>query len=304
MPLLLVVATGIGWGLLGPASKQLYAMQPAFDGTTLAVARGLWALPLFLIGLGVTWRLDPPRLRTRQWALIVAAGVVFGLVISLVFTIAAQHTSIAHVSFLVGVSPVTNTALAALVFRTGLDRRGWIALTLGVLGVVILALSQRSDSSGMLGDGLMIFWLVAFAVYACLLRAVGNGVSSTLLMCLIGTISMGVLAIPMTLLGYGGAAGHVADSGAIAGWFFGEVVIGSTLVAQTAYTAAVRQLGVSVATIGAEYTALAVGTAASFAMHEHWTALTIVAGLVFCCALAVTFAPLPVLDRGKLREAA
>lgn len=292
--LILVLAVGLGWGLLAPASKALFGAEPGvFDGMTVALARALWALPLFLIGLGVAWRLDPPRLDARRWGCVVAAGLIFGLFVSTLFTVAAQHTSVAHISFLVGISPVTTTAIAALVFRTRLDQRAWLALGLGVLGVVLLALTQRGDASAIFGDLLMVGWLAAFGAYACLLRAVGPGVSATMLMCLVGTIAMAVLIVPGFALGYGAAAAHVADTPAIGWWFFGEVILGSTLLAQTAYAAAVRRMGVALATIGAEYTALAVGVACSLAVREAWSPLTAVAGLIFCAALAVTFAPIP-----------
>ncbi len=121
--LILVLAVGLGWGLLAPASKVLFGGEPGvFDGMTVAVARAFWALPLFLIGLGVAWRLEPPQLSARRWAYVVAAGLIFGLLVSTLYTVAAQRTSVAHISFLVGISPVTSTAVAALVFRTGLDR--------------------------------------------------------------------------------------------------------------------------------------------------------------------------------------
>jgi drug/metabolite transporter (DMT)-like permease len=68
------------------------------------------------------------------------------------------------------------------------------------------------------------------------------------------------------------------------------------VIGQTAYAAAVRRLGVALATIGSEYFALAVGVAASLALHERWNPLTVVAGAIFCCALTATFAPIPALD--------
>ena len=303
--LVLVVVTGLGWGLLGPASKALFGADPSFNGLTLAVARAVWAFPIFLAALLALWRRSPPRLLRRQWAAAIAAGLTFGLGVSTLFTIAAQHTSVAHISFLVGISPVTNTVMAALVFRTALDVRSRLALGLGVAGVALLALTQHGGSSTALGDALMLAWLAAFGAYACLLRAVGTGVSSMFLMAFVGTISMGVLILPGIALGYGGAIAHVADGTTVGGWFFGEVIIGSTLVSQTTYAAAVKRLGVSVATIGAEYTALAVGVVCSLAMREAWTPLTVAAGLVFCLALAATFAPLPFgAKRSALADAA
>ncbi len=302
--LILVLAVGFGWGLFAPASKALFAAEPAaFDGMTVALARALWALPLFLLGLGVAWRLDRPRLDARRWGCVVAAGLVFGLAVSTLFTVAAQHTSVAHISFLVGISPVTTSAMAAVVFRTRLDQRAWLALGLGVVGVVLLAVTQRGDASALVGDLLMLGWLAGFGAYACLLRAVGPGISSTTLMCLVGSIASAALVLPGLALGYGTGAAHVADTPAIGWYFFGEVILGSTLIAQTAYAAAVRRMGVAPATIGAEYTALAVGVAASLAAREAWSPLTVVAGLIFCAALAVTFAPLPGL-RAPARQSA
>ena len=288
----LVALAGVGWGLFGPAGKMLYAAEPGlFNGFTVAVARSAWALPIFVFALATAWRVDPPRLDARRWAAVLAASLIFGLGITVVFTVAIQYTSVAHISFLVGISPVTNTAVAALVFRTALDRRASIALALGVLGVALLAATHSSDRSGLLGDVLMIGWLAFFAAYACLLRVIGARMNSVMTMSLIGTISMAMLLVLGLALGQGGAIAHVADAPATAWWFFGEFVGGSMLIAQTAFAAAVRRLGVSIASIGAEYIALAVGIAASLALHEPWGPLTVLAGLVLCAALAVTFVP-------------
>jgi drug/metabolite transporter (DMT)-like permease len=116
-------------------------------------------------------------------------------------------------------------------------------------------------------------------------------------MSMVGAIGMTALLVPGMLLGYGGAIAHVTATPSAGGWFLGEVVVGSTLVAPTAYAAAVRRLGVAVATIGSEYFALAVGIAASLVAHEAWNSMTVVAGLVLCGALAVTFAPIPSLSK-------
>ncbi len=302
--LVLIVLIALGWGLLGPGSKVLFAAEPGvFDGFTVAVARAAWCLPIFLIGLGVAWRLERPQLDARRWLALIGAGVLFGVAITVLFSVAAQHTSVAHISFLIGLSPVTNTVAAALAFHTRLHRRDWTALVLGVFGVSLLSLTHSSDRSGVFGDLLMLAWLAAFAAYAVALRYVGARVNTMFLICTIGVVSMGTLLAAGIALGWTRGIDHVTDSPAIAGWFFGEIVLGSTLIAQPAFAAAVRRMGVALATIGAEYTALAIGIAASLAAHEAWTPLTVVAGAVLCAALTVTFAPIPWLNTPERRAA-
>jgi drug/metabolite transporter (DMT)-like permease len=291
----LVVAVGAGWGLLGPATKALFlADPPAFDGISVAVARAVWCLPVFLILGGVLWLRERPRVPARQWAAIGGCGVAFGIGISYVFSIAAMHTSISHLSFLIGTSPVTNSAAAALAFRLPLGVREKIALALGVCGVGALAASHSGGSATLFGDSLMLLWLASFAVYAVLLRSIGGGLSSTLTMCCIGIVAtLAVIAAGAFTPGAFRGVAHTAGSWSVALWFFGEIVLGATLIGQIGYVISVKRFGVSVATIGAEYTALTAGISASVIWHEPWSWLTIVAGAILIAALGVTFVRVP-----------
>ena len=292
---LIVVAVGVCWGLLAPATKALFAADgDAFDGVTVAVARAAWGLPVFVLAAAVLALRERPRLAPARWWAIAGAGVTFGIGITLTFSIAAAHTSIAHISFLIGTSPVTNSAAAALAFRLPLGRRERIALALGVIGVGLLAASRTGGSATLVGDALMLLWLAMFALYAVLLRFVGPGVSGSFTMSAVGVVALAALLLVAAVLpgAYRGIP-HVLDSPGAAGWFFGEILIGSTFVGQTLYAIAVRRFGVSIATIGAEYTALTVGIVTSVLWHEAWSVLTIVAGATLIGALAVTFARLP-----------
>ena len=292
----LVIAVGVGWGLLAPATKALFLATPsAFDGVTVAVARAVWAFPIFLIAAVVLVVRERPRLTAKRWFAIAAAGVAFGIGITFVFSIAAAHTSISHLSFLIGTSPVTNSAAAALAFRIPLGWRERTALALGIVGVALLAASHTGGSAGLYGDSLMLLWLAAFALYAVLLRFVGPGASSTFTMSAVGVVSMAaVMFLGFAMPGAFRGVPHVLDSPSSAAWFFGEVLIGSTFVGQTAYAIAVRRFGVAIATIGAEYTALTVGITASIVWREPWSPLTIVAGVILIGALAATFVRLPI----------
>ena len=298
--LALILLIALGWGLLGTGSKVMFAAEPAvFDGVTVAAARAAWAIPFYAIAVPVVWRIERPRIGRRQWPALAGAGLVFGL-ISVVFSIAAQHTSVAHLAFFLGISPVTNTAAAAIVFRTGLARRDWLAL--GLVGVTLLAISHSNDRAAFLGDALMIGWLFGFAVYGCCLQYAADVPPATVVAA-VGAISMGATLTFSLAMGWGTAIVHVTDTLRTAGWFFGEVVLGSTLLAQTAYAIAVRRMGVALATIGAEYGALGIGVVASLVLHEAWTVLTVIAGLLFACALAASFAPLPWLGPERTRPA-
>ena len=289
----LIVVTGIGWGMLAPATKGLFAAEPAaFDGISVAASRGVWALPVFAAMLAWTWTRERPIVAPARLAAIAGAGLAFGLGITIIFSVAAMFTSIAHLSFLIGSSPVTNSLGAALVFRLPISRRERIALVLGLAGVTLLAASLTGGTAGLFGDGLMVLWLVCFAGYAVLLRYGGAGLSSLFVMSIVGVVAMGsVVLVSLAIPGALHGAAHVADTPVTAGWFFGEIVFGSTLVAQIAYASAVRRFGVAVATIGAEYTALTVGITYSLFVHESWSWLTVVAGLLLIAALSVTFVP-------------
>ncbi len=289
----LIVVTGVGWGLLAPATKALFVEVPgAFDGFSVAAARGAWALPVYAVILAWTWTRERPRPSARQWAALAGAGLTFGLGITVLFAVAAMYTSIAHLSFLIGSSPVTNSVAAALAFRLPISRRQQIALALGVAGVALLAATRTGGSAGLFGDGLMIVWLICFAAYAVLLRYGGAGLSSLFAMGVVGVVSMAAVTIASAALpGALRGVAHVADTPAAAGWFFGEVVLGSGVIAQITYAAAVRRFGVSIATIGVEYTALVTGVTYSLFVREPWSWLTVVAGALLILALAVTFAP-------------
>jgi drug/metabolite transporter (DMT)-like permease len=288
----LVIAVGIGWGLLGPATKALMHGDPvAFDGMSVVVARAVWALPVFAVIGAVLFARERPRLETKRWIAMAAGGVTYGLGITVLFSIAAGLTSISHLSFLIGASPVTNSAAAALAFRLPIGWRERTSLVLGLLGVGVLAGTHAGGSASIAGDGLMLVWLAAFALYAVLLRYIGPGISATLTMCGVGVVAM--LAVIVAGLAVPGAfrgVPHVFDAPATAVWFFAEILLGSTFIGQIGYAIAVKRFGVSIATIGAEYTALMVGITTSILWRESWSPLTVLAGALLAGALGVTFA--------------
>jgi drug/metabolite transporter (DMT)-like permease len=295
----LVVAVGVGWGLLAPATKALFlADSDVFDGISVAVARAVWSLPVFALAGLVLWLRERPRLERKRVLAMVGAGLAYGIGITFVFSIAAGHTSISHLSFLIGASPLTNSAAAALVFGLPIRWREKTALSLGIIGVGMLAATHTGGNATLVGDSLMILWLASFAAYAVLLRFVGPGISATLTMCGVGVVAtLAVIVAGLTMPGAFRAVPHVADTPTIAAWFVAEILIGSTFIGQTGYAMSVKRFGVSIATIGAEYTALTAGITASLLWHESWSWLSVVAGAFLIAALGVTFVRRPNLGK-------
>jgi drug/metabolite transporter (DMT)-like permease len=114
----LILGVALGWGLLGTASKAMFAAEPPmFDGFTVAAARAAWAFPVFAIALPVVWRIERPQLRLRQSLGLAGAGLVFGL-IAILFSMAAQHTSVAHLAFFLGISSFAPASRGAIGSRS------------------------------------------------------------------------------------------------------------------------------------------------------------------------------------------
>lgn len=289
----LILITGVAWGLLAPFSKLLFAAQPAaFDGPSLAVARAAWTLPFFLITLVVAWRLERPQLDRKLWLAFLACGVCFGPGFMVLYSIASAHTSVSHIAFLVGLTPVCNAACAAAVFRLPLDNVRKAALTVGFIGVALLALTKSGNGSSLAGDGVIIVWLISFAVYTTILRFITGRFGLVFVTAIVGTIGTALVTFVGVASGAGRAIAHVADSSSIGVLFFGGVVFLATFVAPPAFAQAVRRRGIAIATSGAEYTAIAVGIVFSVAiLHEVWQPLLALAGVLLLVSLALTFAP-------------
>jgi len=299
----LVALTGLGWGLLGPASKLLFNADPTvFDGVTVTIARATWALPFFLFSLVLAWQFERPIFDPRTIATFVGIAVAFATYFVL-FSIAAQHTSLAHLAFLSGLAPPVNSTLAALVLRARLDATRRTALVVGVLGVALLALTRPSDGSSAIGDGLMVLWLLDFAVYAILVRGVSTRYGMVFISALVGSLGTLVLTALGIALGAGRGIAHVTDTPAIGAAFFGEIVVLSALVSPLTFNFAIRRAGVVVATSGAEYIVVGVGIIASLAFfHEHWQPLLGLAGALLLASLVLTFLPVRVRPTGREGE--
>jgi drug/metabolite transporter (DMT)-like permease len=84
------------------------------------------------------------------------------------FIIALNHTSVAHLLFILAISPLVAALIARVVLGERVSRNTWIAMLIALLGVVVML--GGGGGGDMLGDGLAIAATISFAVSIVLTR--------------------------------------------------------------------------------------------------------------------------------------
>lgn len=131
---LIPVALALFWGLNWPAVKIILAIFPPFTLRVLGLGSG--AILLLLLARAKRLALLPPR---DSWPGIVVGGVLAVAVFNLAVAWAQLSTSTSRAAVLTFTMPMMSAVLAWLVLGERLDRRRGLALTLGAIGVAVLA---------------------------------------------------------------------------------------------------------------------------------------------------------------------
>ena len=281
------------WGGNAIASKILYRPDGArFDGPALFVARAAWSLPLFFLMAALA---RPKRLPTRaDWLLLAGIGLAFGPGACGFLALAAQYTSGAHVVLLISLTPPVTAVLGALLLRERVDAIRIAALSLGIAGAVLLTVTRSATGSTVFGDLLELVQVVSFSLTFVLTRALGKRFSAFFVSGTYGTIGMGALVL------FGLASGRLGPAIALTfvpsattlWWFFGEIVIGLSIYAQTAQAFALRYLGAGTTSIIGSYGTLVVGIIGAITLlHEEIAPSGYIAGVMLAVALALALVP-------------
>ena len=288
-----VLVAGLAWGLNAPASKLLYAAGDGrlFDGVTLAVARSVWSLPVFVAAAFLV-RPRGLRLRSGDLARFAWLGVLFGPGLTGVFAVAAQWTSAAHVVLITGLTPPATALIESLIQRRRLSVGGWAAIGLGVAGVALLSFTRSATGSTPQGDLLMLVWVASYAWFVLLTRALTERYPAPFLSVLSTGGGALIVAVVGIAAGAGGAVGHAFASPGVAAWFFGEIVVALGLIGPIANVVAIRRSSATIATTGALYASVAAGLlAAVLLVHERLAPSAVAAGVLLLASLALTFSP-------------
>lgn len=233
----MLVAVAV-FALMDAGLKLLSARYPPFQ---VAALRGASSLPFVLVWVAATSGLGP-LLRVR-WSLHLLRGVL-GIAMMAAFVYALRTLPLSTAYSIFFVAPLLITALSVPFLRERVGPRRWIAIAVGLIGVLVLL---RPTGDGLLSFAALAVLLAAlmYAISAITVRLLARTDSTPSMMVwllVMMAVGAGVLAIPdwvpirasdgWTILGVGvaGALGQYAITEAFR---LGE----ASLIAPLEYTA-------------------------------------------------------------------
>jgi drug/metabolite transporter (DMT)-like permease len=293
--LLALFSAAFFWGGNAVASKILYRPDGAhFDAIALIAARGFWSLPLFLM---LAWFARPDRAPSRSdWRLLIATGVCYGPGACGFLALSAQYTSGAHVVMLLSLGAPLTAVMSAVVLKERVDTTRIVALGLGIAGALLLSLTRSASGSSVLGDVFELIQVVAFSAMFVTTRGLGARYSPFFVSGTYGSIGMLILVLAGLLSGRLAPSVMLpfATGPATLWWFFGEMVIGLSIYAQTAQSYALRTLGAGITSLLSSYGTLIVGLiGAVWLLGERLSPAGYVAAAMLAAALALALIPRP-----------
>ncbi len=143
--------------------KFLSAHYPPLQ---VAMLRGATSLPFTLLPVLIAGRIRD--LRPRRWRMHVLRGMLSVVVIgSFIYAVRALSLANAYSVFLS--APLMVAALSVPLLRERLSWRNWLAILLGLLGVIIM-LRPSATSMASLGALAALVWAVAYALSGIAVR--------------------------------------------------------------------------------------------------------------------------------------
>ncbi|PIF18740.1 MULTISPECIES: DMT family transporter [unclassified Acidovorax] len=154
----MVAAVGF-FSLMDALLKTLSAHYPAMQ---VAALRGWAALPL--VALYALWRGEVPRLLKVRWPLHFLRGGLNVAMLAL-FAFAIRELALAEAYTLFFIAPLLITALSTVVLREKVRAAHWVAIALGMVGVLV-ALRPNQEAFFTLGALAVLAAATCYAVSA------------------------------------------------------------------------------------------------------------------------------------------
>lgn len=201
-----------GAALIGLAPIAIRVSEVGPHATNLW--RFLFALPILALWAGLSRPIPTPS----QTGLLLAAGVLFGLEISL-WAAALGLTTVTNATLLVNLTPVFAAGLGWLLLKERLSAPVLTGGAVALAGAVILALARAQQTGaaaggplGWLGDTLAFSGAIFYAGYLMIVRVVGRSLSVGAVMywatlaaagvSLAASVALGEVMLPQTLAGW------------------------------------------------------------------------------------------------------
>jgi len=247
-----IVAMLIAAALFSLMDTGLKLLSPHYPALEVTALRSLSSLPL--VCLYVAWNGGFRTIFRIRWPLHLLRGVL-GIGMLAMFAFALRHLALAEAYSIFFVAPMLITALSVPVLKERVEPARWIAIVVGLIGVLVV-LRPTGDGVLTIGGLAVLIAAVCYAVSSVTVRVIGRTDSSDSmvfwLMVMI-SIGAGALAAPNwqpVRLEHGWIIVGIAVTG-----FFGQIAI----------TEAFRR-GEASAIAPFEYSALAWGISLDFAL--------------------------------------
>lgn len=208
--------------MLSLMDAGLKMLVPHYPAMQVAAMRALCSLPLVIAY--VLWRGALPRLWRVRWPLHLLRGAL-GITMLSLFAFALRDLALSEAYAIFFIAPLLITVLSVPVLGERVERARWIAIAVGLLGVLVVL---RPTGEGMLtlGGLAVLVASLCYAVSAVTVRIVSRTDSSESqvfwLMAMVG-LGAGALAAP-DWVGIRPEDGWVLLGVAVSG-FFGQLAI-------------------------------------------------------------------------------
>jgi drug/metabolite transporter (DMT)-like permease len=280
------------WGLSWPAGRALALAMPPLSGSA-------WRFSLAALLLLVWWRWLPARasrpalrLSPRQWAGLVAGGVVGVAGYAFFFMLALRHVEASRAAVVVTTNPVFTTLLAAWWFKERFNAHIAVGLALALVGAATVLTQGApwrlfSGSVG-LGEWLLLGCIATWVGYTLLARAMLGGIDSLAATAITSAVGTALLwAAALAIDGPAVAWRSLIELRA-AGWAsLVFLAVGSTVLAYAWYFRGVAELGAGTA---ASYISLVpvFGVASAvLLLGEPMTASLLIGGALALAGVAI-----------------
>ncbi len=159
------------FSLMDTAMKLLTEHYPAMQ---VAALRGLSSLPLVLVYIG--WRGAYHSMFRVRWSMHILRGVL-GIAMLFLFSFGVRNLSLAEAYSIFFIAPALITALSVVFLKEHVNAGRWIAIGIGLIGVVVVL---RPTGTGMftLGGLAILGAALFYAISAITARILGRTDSS------------------------------------------------------------------------------------------------------------------------------